>query len=257
MRNHIGWGIFFAKAFVFSCCVMGIGYWQSKKIPTQFNSLHNLQKEPIQTKTQKKTFLAEANGHKYQIDPLYEYEIWGLVVSDHASDSWMDTSHEAWNDYINTKDVCVIWGANIINPYLNKLDFSHGTFTCYVQTKSSEAWQNFRTDQLSNNHLIPSTKDIEKLIAKSNVGDEIRIKGQLVNYNVNGGPFRTTSTIRTDMENGACEIIYVTEFETLARYNKIWVQLLKLGKILSLIFLVLAIFLIFIVPFFKGTEDPI
>lgn len=254
MRDDVSWGIFFGKAFTISLLVLGISYWQSGKIPRKFVAIDHLQKEPLQTKTEKTSFTVDLKGHRYQIDPLYEYEIWGLVVSDHSSDSWLDTSHESWNDYLNTKDICVIWGTNILSPHLNELKFSHGTFTCYVQTKSAAAWQSFHADKLANNHLIPASKNIEKLIANSRVGDEIRIKGQLVNYNVNGGPFRKTSVIRNDMENGACEIIYVNEFETLARNNKIWIYIFKFSKILSVLFLGVTLFFILVTPFFKGTE---
>lgn len=213
---------------------MGLSYWQSHKVPERIELHGQLQKDPLQTETTKKTFSTETKGHRYQIVPIYDYEIWGLVVSDHSSDSWIDTDHEAWNDYINTKDICLIWGENISNPHLSKFDFSHGNFTCYVKTSSSEAWQSFQKDKLSNNHLIPSNHEIGKLIANSHVGDVVRIKGQLVNYNVDEGPFRKTSTLRTDMENGACEIIYVNEFETLTRNNIIWIQIFTLSKIVCL-----------------------
>lgn len=249
MKSHIDWFMLFSKYLIVCAIVCGIGYWQSRKVPTKFTSPAILQKEPVQTGPSKPTFTMEANGHRYQVDPVNDYEIWGLVVSDHHSDSWNDTSHDSWNDYINTKDICVIWGANITNPYLDKLNFSHGSWTCYVQTKSSEAWQAFKVDKLSNNHLIPANINIQKLIEKSRVGDEIRMKGHLVNYNVDGGPFRKTSVIRTDMENGACEIIYVNEFETLARNNLFWIKIFELSKLLCVALLAAALFSILVVPF--------
>tara|TARA_B110001454_G_scaffold16145_1_gene14514 strand:+ start:8530 stop:9300 length:771 start_codon:yes stop_codon:yes gene_type:complete len=255
MRDSVGWGIFFFKVFVISLVVLGFSYWQSQKLPTKFVSLEHLQKEPLQTETSKKSFTTETNGHIYQIDPVFDYEIWGVVVADHNSDSWLDNTHESWGDYINTKDICVIWGANILNPQLDKLNFSHGSFTCYVNTKSSQAWQSFNKEKLSNNHLIPANKEIEQLIRKSHIGDEIRMKGQLVNYNVNGGPFRKSSTVRTDMENGACEIIYVNEFETFARNNKIWFFLVTLSKITAVLSLLAGLAFVFLVPFTTSTHD--
>lgn len=254
MRDGTSLGIFFFKAFLVSLVIFGFSSWQSNKVPTSLSSLNNLRKEPLQIPTTKKSFTTQANGNKYQIDPVFDYELWGLVVADHNSDSWLDNVHASWGDYINTKDICVIWGSNVVSPYLKNLDFTHGSFTCYVSTKSSEAWQSFNKEQLSNNHLIPANKEIESLIRKSQIGDEIRIKGQLVNYNVNGGPFRNSSTVRTDMENGACEIIYVEEFETLARNNKMSFQLLFLTKITTILFLLAAVGLIFIAPFFTNRE---
>lgn len=249
MTDHVSWSALFLKGFAFSAIVVGISFWRSSKLPTQFGTGENLLKEPVQTSTDKKPFETQANGHTYQIEPIYEYEISGLVVSDHASNSWFDNVHEQWNDYINTKDICVIWGKNVTNPLLSKLNFSHGAWTCYVSAKSGEVWSSFSMDQLSNNHLIPANPEIAKLIAESNIGDEIRIKGQLVNYSVNKGPQRKSSTIRTDTENGACEIIYVNEFETYAKNNRFWTSLFKLSKFASMLFLFAVLFSFFIFPF--------
>ncbi|MBL7557315.1 MAG: hypothetical protein JNM24_15920 [Bdellovibrionaceae bacterium] len=253
MKSNIDCFIRFSKLLVLCAAICGISYWRSQKIPTRFVSLGSLQKEPVQIPTTKTSFTMEANGHRYQLNPTHDYEIWGLVVSNHDSDSWTDTSHESWNDYINTKDICVIWGTNILNPYLDKLNFRNGNWTCYVQTKSGDAWQKFQMDQMSNNHLIPANINIQKLIENSKVGDEIRIKGHLVNYSVDGGPYRNTSVSRADRENGACEIIYVNEFETLARNNTFWIKVFALSKLLCVALLVAAILSLF-VAFYQHTS---
>ena len=36
-----------------------------------------------------------------------------MIVSYHHSASFIDISHKQWNDYLNTKDICVIWGRNV------------------------------------------------------------------------------------------------------------------------------------------------
>lgn len=250
----VRWAIIFLKAFVISSLIWGFSYWRSLKVPSTISSLQNMQTEPTQTATTTKPFTSSAKGHTYQIEPVYDYEIYGLVVSDHHSDAWYDSDHESWNDYLNTKDICVIWGTNVLNPHLSKLNFSHGTWTCYVSTKSGEAWQSFNLNQLSNNHIIPANKEIEKLVSNSNVGDEIRIKGHLVNYSVNNGPQRKTSTVRTDKENGACEIIYVTEFTTLSSHNNLWNKLKSVSQVLSVFFLLAGIFSMFALPFLTRDE---
>ncbi|MGZ5479021.1 MAG: hypothetical protein ACXWGZ_05470, partial [Candidatus Aminicenantales bacterium] len=60
-----------------------------------------------------------------------------------------------------------------------------------------------------------------------------------VSYGVKGAPYaRRSSTLRTDRGNGACEVVYVTEFEILREANSAWRTLYKLS--LSLIVLSLA-----------------
>ena len=136
-----------------SLLVWVFAYWRSVQVPNRFSNLKDLQNEPSQTDTDKEPFNVEVKGHRYQIQPVFEYELWGLIVEDHNSFSWIDTSHEQWGDFLNTKDICVIWGKNVTNPYLRQFKFSHGDWTCYVKTSSSEAWSTFKLDQLSNNHL--------------------------------------------------------------------------------------------------------
>lgn len=55
---------------------------------------------------------------------------------------------------LNVADVCVVWANNAFNPDLNRFEFWSGQFTCKVKTSDSGAWQQFRLEQLSNNHLI-------------------------------------------------------------------------------------------------------
>ena len=223
------------KLLCLSLILWGFAYWRSVQVPNHFTNLKDLQNEPRQTDTEKDSFNVEVKGHRYQIQPVFDYELWGLIVEDHNSFSWIDTSHEQWGDFLNTKDICVIWGKNITNPYLKKFKFSHGDWTCYVQTSSSEAWSTFKLDQLSNNHLLPGNSDIESKIKSAHIGDEIYLKGQLVNYSINHGPQRRTSITRDDKENGACEIIYVNEFQILNRHNAFWIGLAFIGKWSSII----------------------
>jgi hypothetical protein len=224
------------KLLLVSLIVWAFAYWRSVQVPNHVTNLKNLQNEPRQIETTKEPFDVEVKGHRYQIQPVFDYELWGLIVEDHNSFSWIDTSHQQWGDFLNTKDICVIWGKNVTNPYLKDFKFSHGDWTCYVKTSSSEAWSTFKLDQLSNNHLLPGNSGIESEIKSARIGDEIHLKGQLVNYSINHGPQRRTSIKRDDKENGACEIIYVNDFQIVNRHNAFWIMLARIGKWLSVIF---------------------
>lgn len=67
----------------------------------------------------------------------------------------------------------------------------------------------------SNNHLIPSEDKIEDLIKNIKKGDYVKIEGYLVKVRYDGPDgewFKwNSSTTRDDTENGACEVIYVTD----------------------------------------------
>lgn len=183
--------------------------------PQQFMS------DPLQTEVDEAPFSVNFNDVGYEIEPLYQYELHGLVVSyrHHSGDSML---HGAWNDHLNMADVCVIWSDNLNNPYLNELSFWNGQFTCNVQTKNSDAWSLFNMEQLSNNHLISDDPWLRSQIKDVRIGDQIKISGWLATYSSGEGYKRLTSTTRTDAGNGACETIYVNDFQIVSRMPNPW-----------------------------------
>ncbi len=99
------------------------------------------------------------------------------------------------------------------------------------------AWKSFDGEQLSNNHLITSDEFVKDALSNVNIGDQIRIRGQLVNYKYPQGGQRTTSTIRTDSENGACETIYVEQVDILHTYTGVWRKIMYAAAAVLICFL--------------------
>lgn len=202
--------------------------WQAQKLPRHFQALPDLQKDPQQTPTNKKPFTLDRGANHYNIEPTFDYELYGMVVTYHESASLLDISHTEWGDEINTKDICVIWGKNLFLPGLSKFSFSSGDWTCYVQTRDREAWGQFNLSNFSNNHLLPDNAEVAKRIRNAQVGDQIFMRGQLVNYSINGGPARHSSTTREDRGGTSCEVVYVTDFHILQRDNGLWIRVSRL-----------------------------
>ena len=156
---------------------------------------------------------------RYTFTPHASYEIWGLIVSLHQSDSALDISHEF--DPANTTDVCVVWGKNIEKGRYLNVTYDHGDFTCYYKW-DGPVIPDFQADALSNSHLIPTTLAQSKLIQSLQVGDQIHVTGTLADYTVTNesGEIvgqRRTSLVRNDTGNGACEILLLSEVEILKR----------------------------------------
>ena len=169
----------------------------------------------------------------YQVQPLYDYSLYGLVVSysHHDGDSML---HKLWNDHLNTADVCVVWSHTAFDLNLNDYSFWNGQFTCNIKTSDSAAWARFDMTQLSNNHLLSDDKLIRDQINDISVGDQIYIKGWLSEYASEGGSKRGTSITRNDTGNGACETIFVTEFDILRSSPNPWRKLMYLSLMLFL-----------------------
>lgn len=177
--------------------------------------------EPIQQSTRVDNFTTRVNGENYLILPRFDYQLEGVIVSYHNADDFSDVWHHSyWNDYINLRDLCVIWGDNVETGVYQDLDFHNDSWNCWVRWSSGEVRERFRVDQFSNNHVLIDDAEIESRLMQSEPGDHIRLEGVLAEYrNPRTGFHRSTSTIRTDSGEGACETIYVTGFEIIKKAN--------------------------------------
>ncbi|RLA39325.1 MAG: hypothetical protein DRR06_19305 [Gammaproteobacteria bacterium] len=211
-----------------------VAFWNRNDFATNIVFDPGLEREPVQRAVQIAPFETEFNDVTYRVEPEYDYDLYGMVVSyqHHDGDSML---HKAWNDHLNMADVCVVWQDTAFSPLLNRLDFWNGQFTCNVKTNDNAAWAQFRMDQLSNNHLISDDLAIRKQISDIKIGDQIRVQGWLSAYSSSaqsnkGGGKRGTSTVRTDTGNGACETIFVREFDIIEAASGGWRKLMYLSS---------------------------
>lgn len=215
---------------IISFIVTIVAFWNRNDLSGDIQFSPKLQAEPIQIPNKREPFPVTVNNNRYTIKPLYDYELYGLVVSyqHHDGDYGL---HRLWKDHLNIADICVVWQETAFSEHLHKLDFWNGQFTCNVSTRDQAAWESFRMHQLSNNHLITDDAYLREKISDVSIGDQIMIKGWLASYNGENGGGRGTSTTRSDTGNGACETIYVTEFEVVSHYTNIWRKLMYVGLI--------------------------
>jgi len=202
--------------------------WQRDEFPADLSVAPALLKPPIQRAVSTQPFTVTNNGTDYRIEPRYQYDLHGLVVS-YAHHNGNYSLHRLWNDHINVADVCVVWSENANGSDLNRIKFWNGKFTCNFQTDDAGVWERFREDQISNNHLLTDDSRMRKQIKQLRIGDQVRIRGWLVNYSNDTGFSRGTSTTRIDTGNGACETIYLQDFEILQPLDNGWRTLMKLA----------------------------
>lgn len=227
---------------IFLAIICIVTFFWRERLPDSATMLPAVFEEPVQKEVQKEALNIQKDDYQANIKFLYEYEINGLIVEDYDSEVWYDIMHKY--DPFNTKDVCVIWGDNVKNNIYKNVEFSHGEFTCFYRTKSRE----FNKNQFSNNHLIPADHNLYKKIKKAKLGDQVSIKGYLVNSDISGPENikarRYSSTVRTDTGNGACEVLYVKDFQVIKQGSPIANGLFEASKVL------LAFFIVFKILFF-------
>jgi hypothetical protein len=213
--------------------VWGVAVWRSESLPPPERLGAALRQEPRQSATTREPFAVTVGAITYRLEPLYDYELDGLVVSENDTAPWWTRSnlHRRVNDFLNVKDVCVVWGVNAASGVYRQLQFSSGEFTCYARPRSAAAAAAFDPTALSNNHLLAADEGLRRVLRSVRRGDQIHLRGVLAAYSHDHGlPFRRgTSTRRDDTGNGACETIYVSEARIVRTGNPHWRLLARLA----------------------------
>ena len=221
-----------------------VSFWNRNELPGSIDAVPQLENEPLQKKTRQSPFEVNYESVRYEVEPEYEYDLYGMVVSyrHHDGNSRM---HARSNDHLNMLDVCVIWGDNLANPRLDKIDFWNGIFTCNVKTRDQAAWDAFDIYKLSNNHLISDDDFVRDQVKGIKIGDQIRVKGYLASYGSANGGKRGTSTTRQDTGDGACETIFVEKFQIVSAATSYW----RLSMYTFLGLLILSLLIHFMRPY--------
>jgi len=210
------------------------------RLPGPEDIYAQLYREPLQSKENVPLpFQVKKNKLTYIVTPLFNYELYGLVVSQHRSDSLLDLSHRRWQDYLNIKDLCVVWGKNIGSGVYRKMKFWNRDFTCMCDFPDGETAALFSGSHLSNNHILCADEKLSRRILNARPGDQIYFRGYLVSYSQPANQFlRGTSTVRDDSGDGACETVFVNEFLILQRANRVWQAFNPLAFLATIAFLI-------------------
>jgi len=237
-------------AFLISLSLAIWAYWKKDQLPpAEFYPEASLT-DPLQDETSAQPFEIEVNDIVYRIEPVADYQLHGVVVSYHDSDAFIDIyHHKDWKDFVNIRDLCVIWGNNVSSEIYREMDFNNTTWTCWAYWPNGEVASRFNMQQLSNNHLLAHDPQVHNAIMEAEPGDYISFSGVLARYSHSNGEFqRGTSTTRTDTGNGACETVFVEDFHIVQKANSAWRQLYDFAKIFVVLSLLGLLAMLFLAP---------
>ncbi len=218
----------------------------TKKLPDPSEIVRNLKTNPQQYSVNEPGFDFSYQGETYNVDPVADYELYGLVVSHNNIGGLTDAYHSSKS--VDLKDVCVVWGTNVMSDVYQRVTFTSGAWTCYFNFENSKDADDFELSQISNNHLLTADVQVQKQIRNLNIGDQIHLQGYLVNYANAQTPtqLRRSSTVRTDTGDGACEVFYLEKLNVLKAGNPTWNLIKKttyyLNYILGLWFLIIFLY---------------
>lgn len=216
-----------------SASALFYAYFAKNKLPDKGEVVEYLQEEPVQGSGESFDAINIDKGNvEYNIEPKHSYQLWGLVVAVNDNEKWYSRFKDM--DPLNTKDICVLWGDNAEGEIYNNYSFKSIEYVCQYQSREVQDQSNILDGrQLSNNHLLPADDEIYDIIRQAKVGDQIYLEGYLSDYSImeNGQKTvsRGTSTTRIDTGNGACETVYVTDFQILKTGNEMAVQIYRIA----------------------------
>ncbi len=245
----VPWNALLRLTLLIGIGLLSISYLLMDDLPGGDKILDDLLQHPVQTEVNMAPFQIEAGEIVYTITPLHTYELYGLVVSHHNCGTWWDIyHHDQWKDFINVKDLCVLWGSNVETEVYKDMRFTSDSWTCTYYWPNHEVGARFNHTCLSNNHLLSHNESVTDALLKTSRGDQIYLRGYLAEYSHSGGEFhRGTSVDRTDTGNGACETIYVEDFEVLRTGTPFWRTTFAVSK-----YVILLSLLLIIIRFFRS-----
>jgi hypothetical protein len=224
---------------VLALVATGVGYAKRGDYPTPDGIDPALHEAPKQTNIERSSRTITYHGVGYIVEKVAEYEITGLVASHNNIHGFTDIYHDETS--LDTKDVCLVWGENLKNTNYLKASFKNAPWMCHVKWKNGEE---LKANELSNNHLITASGIIRDQINSIRKGDQIRIRGMLVNYRpTDVSQSRISSINRIDKGNGACEIILVDWVDIIKSAERLWYTLYEVGlKAFALLLLLRVVF---------------
>jgi len=211
--------------FALSVLITAVAYFRKGQFVDHTQVKPELLNEPVQTPTTRQVFSFDYMDSTYHVKPVADYLLHGLVVS-HNNIYFLDPFHDSTS--VDTKDVAVIWADNLRSNEFHKVKFWNTSSWVHWRYPSGVR---FYHNQIANNHLITSSDSVRDLIGRVRVGDQIRIKGMLVDYQDIRNPsfWRKSSRTRLDTGDGACEVLFVQELKILARATPGWYMAYSIG----------------------------
>lgn len=189
-----------------------ITYNMLDDLPSPDNIHASLYQEPKQEFVQKDSYELIFKGHHDTILPIAEYEAWGLVVASGNLRAWYKFGVDNPDEKLNIRTIMLIYGDNVRVNDFTKVSFYNNDIKSGLNIPAGVTFGN----EISNSRILSIDDAIRDKAEDLKIGDQIHIKGTLVNYAEEEwkGRMKETRRSRSDY-SGKSEIILVDSIETI------------------------------------------
>jgi hypothetical protein len=144
------------------------------------------------------------------IKPIASYKIAGKILAKKKYGS-------TWSAKLAPYDLALGWGKLTNDEYIEKLKISQwGRFYFFKYEYNLPFREDYIIEHSSNNHIIPATENLRKLLFHLDPGQLIEMEGFLVDVSgkIGKNQVKWNSSIkRDDTGNGSCELVYVRKIK--------------------------------------------
>jgi hypothetical protein len=140
----------------------------------------------------------------HRFTPLADFHLRARILS--TESYWLDHGSE-----ISPMDVAVGWGPMSDQTVLDEISMSQGQrwYRFWPRHQKMPLSGDDIISHSANIHAIPSTPQIKKKLRALREGDIVDLDGSLVEVQWPDGALWISSLSRTDIGNGACELMWV------------------------------------------------
>jgi hypothetical protein len=193
---------------IIGCAIVFIYHGCAGPEPTrqEFGTI-DVTEDPLQIAVEYDTTIVLSDEKsEFTLSLVAYYKITGIVVC-------KKTFSMGWQSQFAPVDLSFCWG-KIAEPENAKyVTFIHkGRWYYFKVTKDSPFDNEYVYRHSSNNHIIPATKNILRAVKSIKINTPVILEGYLVDMTGthNGNTcWWSTSRVRTDTKQNACELIYV------------------------------------------------
>lgn len=162
--------------------------------------------EPAQGDTDREPFHRRAGRRDFDLLPRAEMEVAARVAG---------TSRYRFDELapLAPVDAVLTWGELPEEPYAGRVSYDQMARFYLWSTHSRELDLRYIERHSANFHLMPGSENVRRALVRLDEGDDVRLRGLLVDVSDDAGRRWKTSISRNDTGAGACEILWVEEIQ--------------------------------------------
>ena len=188
--------------------LLAIAAWRHAHRPVAHDPGVLVAEVPLQEKLEGAA--ASLTKGEYTIKLLAKFSLSARVLS-RADYSW-DTGSA-----LAPVDLALGWGRMSDSAVLDQIDISQSGRFYFWRVRELPIPEREIIESSANMHLIPADKGVLRELERVRVGDVVSFDGYLVEADGPGGYRWISSLSRSDSGAGACELVWVEDFNVAAR----------------------------------------